>query len=169
MSEADDGVPGRDEAQRPGGGGAQGAAAPHSGGGQGPTNQRRGGSKGQRLRRGLVRFWGESVVVPNQGSAARDHLANERTFLAWVRTALGIIGLGVVVTKLVASEHVLAEVAGLTFIVLGVAGIAYALERYRKITNHLATGEFPVARWGPLALGGVVLLVAVVAAFLVLR
>ena len=26
-------------------------------------------------------------------SRTRDHLANERTFLAWVRTALGLIGL----------------------------------------------------------------------------
>lgn len=30
----------------------------------------------------------------------RDHLANERTFLAWMRTALGLIGLGFVVARL---------------------------------------------------------------------
>lgn len=30
---------------------------------------------------------------------AREHLANERTFLAWIRTALAIIGLGFVVVK----------------------------------------------------------------------
>lgn len=29
----------------------------------------------------------------------RDHLANERTFLAWIRTALTIIALGFVVSK----------------------------------------------------------------------
>lgn len=29
----------------------------------------------------------------------RDHLANERTFLAWMRTAITIIGLGFVVAK----------------------------------------------------------------------
>ncbi|MCH5686864.1 DUF202 domain-containing protein [Niabella sp. W65] len=28
-----------------------------------------------------------------------DHLANERTFLAWVRTAIGIMGFGFVVVK----------------------------------------------------------------------
>jgi putative membrane protein len=30
----------------------------------------------------------------------RDHLANERTFLAWVRTSLGLIGLGFVLARM---------------------------------------------------------------------
>ena len=30
---------------------------------------------------------------------ARDHLANERTFLAWVRTSIGIMAFGFVVVK----------------------------------------------------------------------
>ncbi len=30
----------------------------------------------------------------------RDHLANERTFLAWVRTALGLIGMGFVLARM---------------------------------------------------------------------
>ena len=46
-------------------------------------------------------------VVENLESTARDHLANERTFLAWVRTALGLVGLGVVIEHL--AEHGLAE------------------------------------------------------------
>lgn len=29
----------------------------------------------------------------------RDHLANERTFLAWIRTAVSLIGLGFVIVK----------------------------------------------------------------------
>jgi putative membrane protein len=33
-------------------------------------------------------------------SRVRDHLANERTFLAWVRTALGLIGLGFVLARM---------------------------------------------------------------------
>src|SRR4051812_16870741 len=33
-------------------------------------------------------------------SRARDHLANERTFLAWVRTALGLLGLGFVLARM---------------------------------------------------------------------
>jgi putative membrane protein len=33
------------------------------------------------------------------GSEVRDHLANERTYLAWVRTSITLIGLGFVVAK----------------------------------------------------------------------
>jgi hypothetical protein len=32
--------------------------------------------------------------VPNTGSTARDHLANERTWLAWTRTSLAFAALG---------------------------------------------------------------------------
>jgi uncharacterized membrane protein YidH (DUF202 family) len=32
----------------------------------------------------------------NTGSVARDHLANERTFLAWMRTGVAVIGMGMV-------------------------------------------------------------------------
>ena len=44
-------------------------------------------------------------VVPNKDSTARDHLANERTFLAWTRTSLGIVGLGVAISEYYSSEQ----------------------------------------------------------------
>ncbi|KIW90332.1 uncharacterized protein Z519_08976 [Cladophialophora bantiana CBS 173.52] len=37
--------------------------------------------------------------IPNTGSVARDLLASERTFLAWARTGLGFIALGVALEK----------------------------------------------------------------------
>jgi putative membrane protein len=45
---------------------------------------------------------GESPSTPpvRSPSRVRDHLANERTFLAWVRTALGLIGLGFVLARM---------------------------------------------------------------------
>lgn len=36
---------------------------------------------------------------PNPISSARDHMANERTFLAWIRTSIGIMAFGFVVEK----------------------------------------------------------------------
>jgi putative membrane protein len=33
-------------------------------------------------------------------SRARDHLANERTFLAWVRTGVALVGFGILIAKL---------------------------------------------------------------------
>ena len=38
-------------------------------------------------------------ALPNTGSLARDLLASERTFLAWSRTGLGFIALGVALEK----------------------------------------------------------------------
>ncbi|NJL47557.1 MAG: DUF202 domain-containing protein [Leptolyngbyaceae cyanobacterium SM2_5_2] len=34
------------------------------------------------------------------GSRTRDHLANERTYLAWMRTAIALIGFGVLIARL---------------------------------------------------------------------
>jgi len=45
-----------------------------------------------------------STPIPNSGSTARDHLANERTFLSWTRSGLAFVALGVALAKLDALE-----------------------------------------------------------------
>src|ERR1700761_8139823 len=50
------------------------------------------------LFRSLLRFI-RAPALPNTGSVARDLLASERTFLAWARTGLGFIALGVALEK----------------------------------------------------------------------
>ena len=75
-----------------------------------------------------------------------DHAANERTFLAWVRTAIAVMAFGFVIEKFdlflraVASQTVLekiaphgqkfANAAGLAFIAIGVVMIAIAGARF---------------------------------------
>lgn len=75
-----------------------------------------------------------------------DHAANERTFLAWVRTAIAVMAFGFVIEKFdlflraVASQAVLqklaphgqkfANAAGLAFIAIGVAMIVLAGVRF---------------------------------------
>ncbi|KAI5283741.1 hypothetical protein KEM54_001894 [Ascosphaera aggregata] len=41
-----------------------------------------------------------SLELENKGSVARDHLALERTFLAWLRTSLAFASIGVAITQL---------------------------------------------------------------------
>ncbi|WEW56795.1 hypothetical protein PRK78_002249 [Emydomyces testavorans] len=41
-----------------------------------------------------------SLELDNKGSVARDHLALERTFLAWLRTSLAFASIGIAITQL---------------------------------------------------------------------
>ncbi|RMZ79974.1 hypothetical protein DV738_g3100, partial [Chaetothyriales sp. CBS 135597] len=49
--------------------------------------------------KGLAEKYG-SISLENKGSVARDHLALERTFLAWLRTSLAFASIGIAVTQL---------------------------------------------------------------------
>ena len=88
---------------------------------------------------------------PRPDSRVRDHLANERTFLAWVRTALGLIGIGFVVARMgvflrqrsMVSESARHEfrgsheflITGVIFLLLGIVvclGSGWAYHRSRK-------------------------------------
>jgi putative membrane protein len=86
-----------------------------------------------------------------------DHAANERTFLAWVRTAIAIMAFGFLVQKFdlflrITSElltarslpersHIVGDIAGLLLIVLGGAMMVLAALRFRKTTLDIDAGE----------------------------
>ena len=99
-------------------------------------------------------------------SMVRDHLANERTFLAWLRTAAGVMSLGVGIARFVnddGSRYPLA--AGLVLVVVGGVGLAYGTARYYRVADQIDTGDVRVHdRRGPLA-AAVVLGLAILAAF----
>lgn len=109
-----------------------------------------------------------SDEIENVRSTARDHLANERTFLAWVRTALGIMGLGVILEKLVATAGTTATIASIVLVAYGAIVLVYSLYRYEQVGSRLRIGKFPVARRGPFLLGLLGLIVMVGAIALVL-
>jgi putative membrane protein len=101
--------------------------------------------------------------------SVRDHLANERTLLAWVRTALTVVGLGFIVDRLAlggASGRVEA-LAGVGLVVLGgliALGGAWSFVRTRR---ELDTGTYRPAAALHLALVAAVIIGALaVAAFL---
>ncbi len=41
----------------------------------------------------------ENTIVKNTFPMSREHLANERTFLAWIRTSIALMGFGFVIIK----------------------------------------------------------------------
>ena len=102
-----------------------------------------------------------SRIVENAGSEARDHLANERTFLAWLRTALGLVGLGVVLARVGDEVGALpSRLGGMALVVFGIVCLVYALVRYARVARCLREGHFPVARNGPVVVGAASVLVA---------
>jgi putative membrane protein len=65
---------------------------------------------------------------------ARDHLANERTFLSWIRTAISLMGFGVVIVKLrftpVSTPYGHGWELGLVFALIGVLMTLGASRQY---------------------------------------
>lgn len=106
-------------------------------------------------------------LTENTGSRARDHLANERTFLAWLRTALAFIGLGVLVAKFVEPDAT-SWIGGLLLIGFGAAMLIYSVVRYERISSLLDEGQYHSARIGPGVLGGAGLLIVIASVVLVI-
>jgi putative membrane protein len=92
----------------------------------------------------------------------RFSLANERTFLAWERTALGMLGGGVAVLHLL-DRGVMVWILGALLLAGGAASATLGWWRYREAERAIAAGE-PVR---PLVLAPVIagaVILAVVAA-----
>ncbi len=92
-------------------------------------------------------------------SSATDYLANERTFLAWVRTGIGIMAFGFVVVKfslfvkqismILNKEHTVeihhtgySAIVGIILVGVGVLTILLSYFRYRFTNNELDKGSY---------------------------
>lgn len=93
-------------------------------------------------------------VVENS-NRARDHLANERTFLAWVRTSVAIVVFGFAIGRFAIAMRQLTAFQGhpskttglsvwmgMSAILAGVVMVAAGLMRYRKTRAQLDEGKF---------------------------
>lgn len=102
------------------------------------------------------------------GTEVREHLANERTLLSWVRTGIGLISLGIVVERagslVSASTGNTDELSGLLGVALALLGcLALVLGTMQFLRNRrrIVRGEFMpetaiyvIVVGGGLALGG---------------
>jgi putative membrane protein len=118
---------------------------------------------------------------PFKPATPSDHLANERTFLAWIRTAISVIVFGFVVAKFgitlreflrisgnAARESGTSLMIGLGFMVMGILMALAAGFRYRTTMRRLETGDFKpagaiVTAWAVIA----ALFGAILAAYLI--
>jgi putative membrane protein len=101
---------------------------------------------------------GMAENVNSNPNRARDHLANERTFLAWMRTGAAIVVFGfaigrfsIAMRQLTALEGHAVRTAGVSVwmgsgaILAGVALVVAGLVRYRKTRVQLDSGTFEPA------------------------
>ncbi|WP_018636154.1 YidH family protein [Parafrankia elaeagni] len=79
---------------------------------------------------------------PGAGSRARDHLANERTFLAWLRTSVNVMALGLAFAAFGDVTTAPSLAAGAILALLGGAGLWYATGRYRRVNREIDEGSF---------------------------
>eukprot|EP00899_Mesostigma_viride_P003481 jgi/Mesvir1/13133/Mv06105-RA.1 len=86
--------------------------------------------------------------MENTGSAARDHMANERTYLAWIRTCLASAGFGVVLARV--SPQTEGPVVGTMFVGLGCLLLVQATHRYFHVKRMLLQGRFRSSHLGVL-------------------
>ena len=84
---------------------------------------------------------------PDRSAAIRDHLANERTLLAWQRTALALVGLGFVVDRFAfegesPGEAWLGTALGLAMIVAGAITAVVGVWRFRTVETQIDQDDY---------------------------
>jgi putative membrane protein len=112
-----------------------------------------------------------------ESAPRRTLLAAERTYLAWLRTGLGVIGLALAVGRLLpalltGSSHRGYALLGAGYGVLGLFFIAYALVRAWRLESALARREPVTLDWWALVVvtaAGLVLAVATIALVLLVQ
>ena len=75
-------------------------------------------------------------IIDNTGSIARDHLANERTFLAWLRTGVTLMGVGIALVKFNAI------ISGIFLTTIGLFFVFTSICRYFEVLNALKEDKF---------------------------
>ncbi|KAI9823784.1 MAG: hypothetical protein M1832_002341 [Thelocarpon impressellum] len=117
-----------------------------------------------------------SVELENKGSTARDHLALERTFLAWLRTSLAFASIGIAITQLFRLNTTIVgrdpemqgavrlrgvgKPLGSTFLAIAIVVLFVGFRRYFESQFWIIRGKFPASR-------GSVFLVFLIAALLI--
>jgi putative membrane protein len=104
--------------------------------------------------------------VADSETRTRELLANERTFLAWLRTAATVMVLGLAIAKLGKEPGGRDVAAGAILVVVGALGVVEGARRYRRVMAEIERGE-PMTTGGALIAAGV-LVVAMLAALILL-
>jgi putative membrane protein len=85
----------------------------------------------------------------------RDHLANERTYLSWMRSAIALMGFGVLIVRIRILRPPMAPQApgngwrlGLMFSIVGLLAVLLSTQHYFAVRDHIESDTYePPDRW----------------------
>ncbi|AFZ35178.1 protein of unknown function DUF202 [Stanieria cyanosphaera PCC 7437] len=98
----------------------------------------------------------ENLEKPKRrnSSRVRDHLANERTYLAWMRTAISLMGFGVVIVRLRFFKPPITTTPGngwklgLIFSLVGLVTVLLSTHHYFAVRHDIDEDTYePPDRW----------------------
>jgi putative membrane protein len=103
---------------------------------------------------------------PKPPADLRDYLAEERTFLAWIRTGLTLMGFGFVVARfglflevmqinrgvMVVQSHGFSRWVGTAFVAAGVATNLFSVRRHFRMVGELNRGQLSARPTSTLAI-----------------
>ena len=90
---------------------------------------------------------------PHNPNRVRDHLANERTYLAWMRTAIAMMGFGVVIVRLRVFHPPLTAQPGngwklgLVFSLVGLGTVFLSTQHYFSVRRDIDEDTYEPAHF----------------------
>jgi putative membrane protein len=105
-----------------------------------------------------------------------EHLANERTFLAWVRTSIGIMAFGFVVVKfslfvkqiglvlgkeIVLQQHGYSNIIGIVLVAAGSISLLISFFQFKRAEKQINNGTFISSSFLPGILTAFIFLISI--------
>ena len=105
-------------------------------------------------------------------SRARTHLANERTFLAWLRTGLSLVAVGLAAARFLPLDLVpgfrFVTIFALLLVLAGTVSVVFGAVRYVRAYQQIMRAAYDPAPWPIVIVATIVTVLGVLALVLVL-
>jgi len=104
----------------------------------------------------------ETKMGANNTNNTNEHLANERTFLAWVRTSVGIMAFGFVAVKfslfvkqisivlgkqLIPQSHGYSNIIGILLVMAGSSSLIISFVQYKRTEKQINNDNYISSSW----------------------